>query len=52
MSLEAWLQQIWYGGRTAPWWLRALSPLFGLLVRSRQWLYARGWWRQVRVAAL
>jgi tetraacyldisaccharide 4'-kinase len=51
MNLEAWLQQIWYGGRPAPWWLRALSPLFGTLVRSRHWLYAHGWCRTVRVAA-
>src|SRR5882672_10105973 len=51
MSPEAWLQQIWYGGRRAPWWLRALSPLFGMSVRSRHWLYAHGWRRPVRVAA-
>jgi tetraacyldisaccharide 4'-kinase len=51
MSVEAWLQQIWYGGAPAPWWLRALSPLFGFIVRSRHWLYARGWCRAVRVAA-
>src|SRR5260221_5030157 len=51
MSTEAWLQQIWYGGRRAPWWLRALSPLFGMGVRSRHWLYAHGWRRPVRVAA-
>ncbi|HEX9474927.1 MAG TPA: tetraacyldisaccharide 4'-kinase, partial [Steroidobacteraceae bacterium] len=50
MSPEAWLQQIWYGRRRAPWWLRALSPLFGLSVRSRHWLYAHGWRRPVRVA--
>jgi len=51
MSLEAWLQQIWYGGRAAPWWLRALTAVFGLIVRSRHWLYGHGWCRQVRVAA-
>src|SRR5258707_6196146 len=51
MSPEAWLQQIWYGGRRAPWWLRALSPVFGMGVRSRHWLYAHGWRRPVRVAA-
>jgi len=50
MSLEAWLQRIWYGGRTAPWWLRALSPVFGLIVRARRALYARGWCRTVRLA--
>jgi tetraacyldisaccharide 4'-kinase len=51
MTPDAWLQQIWYGGRPAPWWLRALTPLFGLIVRSRRWLYAQGWCHQLRVAA-
>src|SRR5258706_1224969 len=51
MSPEAWLQRIWYGGAHSPWWLRGLSPVFGFLVRSRYWLYAHGWRRQVRVAA-
>src|SRR5258706_8648227 len=51
MSLETWLQRIWYGGAHPPWWLRRLSPVFGFLVRSRYWLYAHGWRRQVRVAA-
>src|SRR5258706_3404685 len=51
MSLETWLQRIWYGGAPPPWWLRRLSPVFGFLVRSRYWLYAHGWRRQVRVAA-
>ena len=50
MSLETWLQQIWYGGATAPWWLRALSAVFGMLVRARRALYARGWCRAIRVA--
>ena len=51
MSPEAWLQRIWYGGGAAPWWLRALSPVFGLIVRGRRALYAGGWCRTVRVAA-
>src|SRR5258707_10574545 len=50
MSPEAWLQRIWYGGGAAPWWLRALSPVFGLIVRGRRALYAGGWCRTVRVA--
>src|SRR5260221_675900 len=51
MSLETWLQRIWYGGAHPPWWLRRLSPVSGFLVRSRYWLYAHGWRRPVRVAA-
>jgi tetraacyldisaccharide 4'-kinase len=49
MRIDAWLQQIWYAGRAAPWWLRALSPVYGAIVRLRQWLYARGIFRTVRV---
>ena len=50
MSSETWLQQIWYGGRPAPWWLRALSAVFAIGMRGRHWLYAHGWCRPVRVA--
>lgn len=28
--LERWLNDIWYGATPAPWWLRALSPLYRL----------------------
>ena len=51
MSLDTWLQNLWYSGRRPPWWLRAWTPLYGAIVRLRQWLYARGWLRTVRVAA-
>lgn len=50
MSPETWLQRIWYGGAPAPWWLRALSPVFGFIVRTRRGLYARGWIKAARVA--
>src|SRR6202166_1365077 len=50
MNLATWLQRIWYGGAPAPWWLRALSPVFGFIVRTRHGLFARGWSKAVRVA--
>jgi len=50
MSIERWLQDVWYGPRPAPWWLRLLAPLYGAGVRWRQGLYARGWLRTQRVA--
>ena len=49
MNIDAWLQELWYSGRPAPWWLRMWSPLYGALVRLRHALYARGWLRSVRV---
>jgi tetraacyldisaccharide 4'-kinase len=50
MSVELWLQSLWYAPGPAPWWLRALAPLYGAGVRLRQSLYARGWLRTQRVA--
>ena len=26
--VERWLNRVWYGGEAAPWWLRALVPLY------------------------
>lgn len=44
------IQQIWYGGAPAPWWLRALVPLY----RGLRWLhrapYRAGWRRPRRLA--
>ena len=50
MSVELWLQNVWYAPRRAPWWLRVLSPLYGAWVQLRHALYARGWLRTHRVA--
>lgn len=50
MSLELWLQGVWYAPQRAPWWLRICSPVFGALVRLRRSLYAHGWLRSQRVA--
>jgi tetraacyldisaccharide 4'-kinase len=46
---SARLQAIWYGASAPPWPLRALSRLFGLLVRLRRLAYARGLLRSRRV---
>jgi tetraacyldisaccharide 4'-kinase len=51
MSIDAWLQEVWYLRPRAPWWLRLCSPLYGALLSLRNLLYARGWLRAVRVAA-
>ena len=40
--MERWLQQVWYGGRPAPWLLRPLALLFGALVSLRRWAFAAG----------
>ena len=51
MSVEAWLQKVWYVRASAPWWLRVLAAPYGVAVRLRAWLYRRGWLQSVRVAA-
>ena len=48
MSIDAWLQQVWYGTRAPPWWLRIWSPVYGAVVCCRHWLYRRGWLRAYR----
>ena len=51
MSLDAWLQHVWYSTRRPPWWLRLWSPVYGAVVGLQYWLYARGWLHTQRVAA-
>lgn len=51
MSVDAWLQGVWYERSRAPWWLRVLAVPYGLGVRLRTALYRRGWLRSARVAA-
>ena len=51
MSLDVWLQRVWYERARAPWWLRVLAVPYGVAVRLRGWLYRRGWLQSVRVAA-
>lgn len=50
MSLETWLQKMWYAPHRAPAWLRVLSSVYGAGVRLRHHLYARGYLRSKRVA--
>jgi len=44
-----WLQRIWYGGERAPWWLRALTPVYARLSDARGQWYARHGGRVVRL---
>ena len=41
---------MWYASTPPPWPLRVVSRLFGLMVRLRRALYARGVWASRRVA--
>jgi len=49
--MHDWLLRVWYGGERPPWWLRALSCLYGAVVRARQYCHAHGLCRSERVGA-
>lgn len=48
-GLERWLQARWYGGVAPGPGLRALSAIFGLVVRIRRTAYRRGWLTSTRL---
>lgn len=43
MSLRTHIESIWYGGAPAPWWLRALVPVYRGLRRLHLAPYRFGW---------
>lgn len=50
-TIDGWVQRIWYGGARAPWWLRALTPVYAWITDVRRRCYARDWCHAVRVSA-
>jgi tetraacyldisaccharide 4'-kinase len=51
MSVQSWLNRIWYGGSTPPWWLLPLSLVYGAAAGSRRYLYARHVRKSTRISA-
>lgn len=49
MSVQAWLEQRWYGGVAVALWLRGMARLFGLLGALRRVAFRRGWLRSTRL---
>lgn len=43
MSVQAWLNRIWYGRSSPVWWLRPFAVLYGAVVALRRQAYRRGW---------
>jgi tetraacyldisaccharide 4'-kinase len=41
MSVQSWLNRIWYDGGAPPWWLLPLSLTYGAVAGSRRYLYAK-----------
>ena len=40
MSAQSWLNKIWYGGVSPPWWMGPLSAAYGALSRIRRCAYS------------
>jgi tetraacyldisaccharide 4'-kinase len=41
MSLQAWLNRVWYERTSPPWWLLPLSLTYGAAAGARRFLYAK-----------
>jgi tetraacyldisaccharide 4'-kinase len=41
MSVQSWLNRIWYDRGAPPWWLLPLSLAYGAVAGSRRYLYAK-----------
>lgn len=50
MPAHEWFNQVWYGRTSAPWWLRPLSGLYGMVAITRRAAYARHWRKSIRLA--
>ena len=50
MSVQSWLNRIWYSRATPPWWLLPLSLVYGVVSVSRRCLYAKGLRRSTRIS--
>jgi tetraacyldisaccharide 4'-kinase len=49
MSVQSWLNSIWYERGSPPWWLAPLSLLYGGVVAARRFSYSRGLRRASRL---
>jgi tetraacyldisaccharide 4'-kinase len=41
MSVQSWLNRIWYDRAAPPWWLLPLSLIYGAVAGSRRYLYVK-----------
>jgi tetraacyldisaccharide 4'-kinase len=50
MSVQSWLNRIWYDRAVPPWWLMPLSMVYGAVSGSRRYLYAKRLRRATRLS--
>jgi tetraacyldisaccharide 4'-kinase len=51
MSVQSWLNRIWYERASPPWWLLPLSLTYGAVAGSRRYLYAKQLRKSTRLPA-
>ena len=51
MSVQSWLNRIWYDRASPPWWLLPLSLTYGAVAGSRRYLYAKRLRKSTRLPA-
>src|SRR4029077_9559814 len=51
MSVQAWLNRVWYERGSPPWWLLPLSLSYGAAAGARRYLYSKQLRKSTRVAA-
>jgi tetraacyldisaccharide 4'-kinase len=50
MSVQSWLNRIWYERAAPPWWLLPLSVAYGAVSGARRYAYARHWRGSTRLS--
>ena len=50
MSVQSWLNKIWYERAAPPWWLVPLSLSYGAAAGTRRFLYTHRWRRPTQIA--
>jgi tetraacyldisaccharide 4'-kinase len=50
MSVQSWLNRIWYERASPPWWLLPLSLTYGGVAGTRRYLYSRRLRRSIRLS--
>ncbi len=51
MSVQSWLNRVWYERASPPWWLLPLSLSYGAAAGARRYLYSKQLRKSIRVAS-
>jgi tetraacyldisaccharide 4'-kinase len=51
MSVQSWLNRVWYERASPPWWLLPLSLSYGAAAGARRYLYSKQLRKSIRIAS-